>query len=101
MRRILVVHARTHASAKRGGGRAKVTLTEALAVFRESEPLLLDLDEALDRLAAQDARKGRVVDLTFLGGLKLEEVAEVLGISVPKVQRDLRQATAWFYRELE
>jgi len=100
MRRILVDHARAHASAKRGGGRPKVTLAEALTVSEKPQPLLIDLDEALERLAEQDARKSRVVELTFFGGLKQDETAEVLGVSVPTVQRELRQATAWLYREL-
>ncbi len=100
MRRILVDHARSRASAKRGGRVRKLPLDEALGVSAEPAAILVDLDEALVRLAAIDERKSRVVELRYFGGLTGAETAEVLGVSVPTVERDLRQAKAWLYREL-
>lgn len=100
MRRILVDYARSRASAKRGGKERKVPLDEALQVSAGSEEVFVDLDAALSRLAEIDERKSRVVELRYFGGLTDAEIAEVIGVSVPTVERDLRQAKAWLYREL-
>ena len=100
MRRILVDHARARDSEKRGGGVAKVVIEEAAGVAAESPAGLTALDEALTRLAAIDRRKSEVVEVIYFGGLKQEEAAEVLGVSVATIERDLRQAKAWLYREL-
>lgn len=100
MRRILIDHARSHQYAKRGGGALKVSLDEAAAVTEARAAELLAVDEALERLTAMDARKGRIVELRFFGGLSLEETAEVLGISSPTVQREWRAAKAWLHRML-
>ena len=100
MRRILIDHARKAQYQKRGGGAVKVTLDEASAVTESRAAELLALDEALDKLTAMDARKGRIVELRFFGGLTEEETAEVIGISLPTVQRDLRLAKAWLRRTL-
>jgi RNA polymerase sigma factor (TIGR02999 family) len=101
MRRILVDHARRHAADKRGGGGPVVTFDEE-QVQREVQPEeLLDLDEALQRLETLDPRQARVVTYKFFGGLKHEEIAEVLGVSVQTVRLDWRMARAWLSRELK
>jgi RNA polymerase sigma-70 factor (ECF subfamily) len=100
MRRILIDHARSHHYAKRGGGALRVSLDEAAAVTDARAAELLAVDEALEKLTAMDARKGRIVELRFFGGLSLEETAEVLGISSPTVQREWRAAKAWLRRIL-
>lgn len=100
MRRILIDHARSHHYAKRGGGALKVSLDEATAVTEARAAELLAVDEALEKLTAMDARKGRIVELRFFGGLTEEETAEVIGVSLPTVQREWRAAKAWLHRML-
>ncbi|MGH9839330.1 MAG: sigma-70 family RNA polymerase sigma factor [Blastocatellia bacterium] len=100
MRRILIDHARKAQYAKRGGGAVRVSLDEAAAVTEARAAELLAVDEALEKLAAMDARKGRIVELRFFGGLTEQETAEVLGISSPTVQREWRAAKAWLRRML-
>jgi RNA polymerase sigma-70 factor, ECF subfamily len=101
MRRILVDHARARQFHKRGGGAIAVPLNEAL-VPREPHTLgVVALDDALNALAQVDARKSRVVELRFFGGLSLEETAEVLQVSVDTVKRDARLAKVWLRRELD
>src|SRR5436305_15266835 len=78
MRHIKVDHARKHQSLKRGGGALKVTLDEAALITETRSQELLDLDEALERLAAQDARKSQIVELRYFGGLTVEERAKFL-----------------------
>ena len=78
MRRILVDHARSRQSQKRGGATRKVSLDEALIVSPERESDLVALDDALKALAAVDARKCQVVELRYFGGLSVEESAEAL-----------------------
>lgn len=99
MRRVLVDHARRRQAAKRDGGE-RVTLDAAHDVAISERTELLALDEALERLAALDARHARVVELRFFAGLSIEEVAEVLGISPATVKRDWTFARAWLHREL-
>jgi RNA polymerase sigma factor (TIGR02999 family) len=95
MRRILLDRARRRTAAKRGGNFARVNLDEVpdLSSGRASE--LLALDDALNRLAEFDARKARVVELRFFGGLSAEETALVLRISSETVLRDWKLARAW------
>jgi RNA polymerase sigma-70 factor, ECF subfamily len=100
MRRILIDHARKAHYAKRGGGALQVSLDEAAAVTEARAAELLAVDEALERLTAMDARKGRIVELRFFGGLTEDETAEVLSVSVPTVQREWRAAKAWLHRML-
>src|SRR5216117_345467 len=100
MRRIMVDHARERHALKRGGGGLKVTLDEAALVTETRSRELLDLDEALERLAAQDARKGQIVELRYFGGLTVEETAEFLKLSLRTVEREWTAAKAWLYREL-
>lgn len=100
MRRILVNHARGLATQKRGGGATSLSLDEAKFSPAENANDLLDLDEALTRLAQLDKRKSRVVELLYFGGLENKEAAEVLGVSEKTVQRDWQMARSWLYREL-
>jgi RNA polymerase sigma factor (TIGR02999 family) len=101
MRQILIDHARTHGAEKRGGGAVKVPLDEAAVMSEERAAELLALDEALDRLAAVDARKSQVVELRFFGGLTIEETAELLGVSFNTAVRDWEMARAWLYRSIQ
>jgi RNA polymerase sigma factor (TIGR02999 family) len=100
MRQILVQHARRHQTAKRGGGQYLVALDEAAVALTERPVDLVALDEALSDLAERDARKSRIVELRFFGGLSTEETAQVLGISPRTVKREWRLAKAWLYHEL-
>lgn len=100
MRRILVDHAKSKGRAKRGGGQDHLSLDEVAAVAQQPSESLLDLDEALTRLAEFDPRKGRIVELHFFGGMTYEETAEVLSISAATVDRELRLAKAWLHRAL-
>ena len=100
MRHIMLDHARKHQSLKRGAGALKVTLYEAALVTETRSRELLDLDEALERLAAQDARKSQIVELRYFGGLTVEETAEFLKLSQRTVEREWTAAKAWLYREL-
>jgi len=100
MRRILVDFARSRNYLKRGGGAQKVTLDEAMVVSQEPGQDLVALDDALKALAVTDARKARVVELRFFGGLSVEETAEVLKVSADTVTRDWRLAKVWLAREM-
>jgi RNA polymerase sigma factor (TIGR02999 family) len=100
MRRILLNYARDRHRAKRGGQAVQVSLSEVAAVGEERSAELIALDEALKRLAAVDQRKCRVVELRYFGGLSVEEVAEVLGVSPVTVARDWKMAKAWLAREI-
>ena len=100
MRRILVDFARARGYAKRGGEGRRVSLSEAAGVIADRGEDFIALDDALKSLAAFDARKARIVELRFFGGLSVEETAEVLKISPRTVMRDWSLAQAWLYREL-
>jgi RNA polymerase sigma-70 factor (ECF subfamily) len=101
MRRILVDYARRHLRAKRGGGQAKLSLDDVLLVSTDRPDNMLGLDESLTRLEKLDARQGRIVELRYFGGLKIEEVAEILSISPTTVRREWTSAKAWLYGELK
>ena len=101
MRRVLVDHARGHIREKRGGGVVPVSLDEAMVVSPERSEEFLELDRALDRLAALDSRQAKIVELRFFGGLTVEETAEILGISPKTVKRDWAVAKAWLHGELK
>jgi RNA polymerase sigma factor (TIGR02999 family) len=101
MRRILVDHARTKYRDKRGGGAIRVSLDETVNLSKGQPDDLVALDDAMKRLATIDARKSRVVELRFFGGLSVEETAEVLGVSPQTVLRDWRLAKAWLYEEIK
>lgn len=100
MRRILVDHARRRSMAKRGGGALCMRLDEVLLVAQARGIEVLALDEALDALKRIDARKSRVVELRYFGGLSMEETAQIVGVSLPTVKRDWRMARAWLLAEL-
>lgn len=100
IRRIRVDHARKRRYAKRGGGQGQVSLDEVLLGTKARGIDVEALDEALTGLAKIDARKSRVVELRFFGGLSVEETAEVLEISEETVTRDWRVARTWLFREL-
>jgi len=101
MRRVLLHHAE-HRNAQKGvGARERVTLDEALATLEQSATVdLIDLNAALDKLAALDARQARVVELRIFGGLTIEEAADVLTISPATVKRDWDVARLWLRRAL-
>jgi len=100
LRRILVEYARTRGRQKRGGGEEMVPLDEAVVVGPEAASTVLDLDEALQRLAALDPRKSEIVQLLFFGGMTYDETAAALEISPATVHRELTLAKAWLHREL-
>ena len=100
MRRILVDFARSRGYLKRGGGAHRETFDEALFVSPAPGADLVALDDALTALAGKDARKSRVVELRFFGGLSVEETAEVLKVSPDTIHRDWRLAKAWLAREM-
>ena len=101
MRQILVDFARSRRSRKRGGEEFQVSLAEALPVFVKRDADLVALDDALVALAAIDARKSRIVELRFFGGLSEEETSAVLKISPATVRRDWKVAKVWLLRELK
>ena len=100
MRRILIQHARDRGAKKRGGGRAKVELDDAaLAVPSEGETLL-DLDQALDQLAAINPELARMAELRIFGGSSVRELAPVLGVSLTTAKDQWALARAWLGRLL-
>jgi RNA polymerase sigma factor (TIGR02999 family) len=100
MRQILVDYAKAQQRQKRGGGATKVELDEAALISPEQTKAILDVNEALDRLAMLDSRKAHIVELRYFGGLNQDEIAEVLKISTVTVRRDWVFARAWLYTEL-
>jgi RNA polymerase sigma factor (TIGR02999 family) len=100
MRRILVDHARAKHRAKRGGSDIRVSLTEAMALSSNQEIDLVELDEALNRLAEIDEQQSKIVELRFFSGLSVEETAAALNISPATVKRDWSMAKAWLHREI-
>ncbi len=101
MRRILVDEARKKRYAKRGANAQQVTLKSGMPLLRERAPDLIALDDALNDLEEMDARKSRIVEMRFFGGLSLEEIAETLGVSSPTVEREWRTARAWLHRAMD
>ena len=100
LRQILVDHARARGAQKRGGG-ARAEDVGAIAVSSGGiETDVLDLEVALEGLAARDPRRAKVVELRFFGGLSAAEAARELGVSEDTVKRDWRLARAWLNREL-
>jgi RNA polymerase sigma-70 factor, ECF subfamily len=101
MRRILVDHARARHRAKRGGRNIRISLDEEVAGGTSNDVELIDIDEALNRLAEIDVQQSKIVELRFFGGLNVEETSQVLGISPRTVKRSWRFAKAWLRRELQ
>jgi len=98
MRRIMVDHARERCSLKRGGGALRVTLDDTALVTEKRSEELLALDEALERLTAEDPRKSRIVELRYFGGLTEKETAAFLKLSDRTVRREWRMARTWSRR---
>jgi len=100
LRRILVDHAKSNNRQKRGGKFEKIPLDEVVLVGPGAERGIVELDEALQRLALHDQRKSELIELLFFGGLTYDEAAAALKISPATVHRELTLAKAWLYREL-
>lgn len=100
MRRILIDHARSRLTIKRGGDLQRIPLESAAPAVAQAPELLVALDEALERLDALDTRQARVVECRFFGGMTEDETAEALGIAVRTTRRDWVKARSWLYREL-
>jgi RNA polymerase sigma-70 factor (ECF subfamily) len=100
MRQILVDHARSHATAKRGHNAPRLSLEDAAEFSPEQAGELVALDDALTSLARLDERKSRVVEMRYFGGLTDEEIAAALGVSTATVTREMRLARAWLLREM-
>lgn len=100
MRRILIDHARTHGRAKRGANWERVLLTDALTGAGAPDLDVLELNDALEKLATLDPQQARIVELRFFGGLTVEEVALLLGVSKRKVEGDWTHAKAWLRKRL-
>jgi RNA polymerase sigma factor (TIGR02999 family) len=101
MRRILVNYAVNRKRDKRGGSAEKLQLDETIQIQAADKSIdLIELDEALNRLAKLDERQARVIELRYFGGLTIEETAEVMGISPPTVKREWNMARTWLRSEL-
>jgi RNA polymerase sigma factor (TIGR02999 family) len=100
MRRVLVDHARSRLTAKRGGSTPKLAISDNLALVDALSEDLLDLDAALTSLAAADERKARVVEMKYFAGMTNQEAAEALQISDATVERDWTLARAWLINAL-
>jgi len=100
MRRILVDNARSRARLKRGGGRQRVDLETLELTVDDPPDQLIELDEALTRLAEEHPEKAQLVNLRYFGGLTHEEAAQAIGISTSKADRDWAFARAWLYRQM-
>lgn len=100
MRRILVDYARAHTAAKRGGGAEHLSLDEVEISIRDRAAELLALDAALAELENVDARKSRIVELRFFGGLSVAETAEAMELNPATVRREWTFAKAWLHRSI-
>jgi RNA polymerase sigma factor (TIGR02999 family) len=101
MRRILINYANARVAQKRGGDQVLATFVDD-KMKRESKPEeLIALDEALKKLEQLNERQSKIIEHWFFVGLNHEEIAEVLGVSLPTVRRDFRMAKAWLSRELK
>jgi len=100
LRRILVDHAKANRRQKRGGGAETISLDEAVMIGPQSTGGIVELDSALQRLAAHDPRKSEIIELLCFGGLTYDEAAAALKISPATVHRELTMAKAWMHREL-
>lgn len=101
MRHVLVDHARERQASKRGGDAQRVTWTVEMLGEESMDADLLTLDQLLTRLQAEDPRAAEVLQLTYFGGLQRQDIAAVLGLSVPTVDRELRFARAWLAEQLD
>ena len=100
MRHVLVDYARSHKAQQRDGGMKRVELKEDLAISPEKVEEVIALDEALTRLERLQPRQGKVVEMRYFGGLSVEQIASLLGVSERSVKRDWSLARIWLFREL-
>ncbi|PVV08667.1 MAG: hypothetical protein B6D77_11570 [gamma proteobacterium symbiont of Ctena orbiculata] len=100
MRRILVDHARAKQRGKRGGGLKQTTLDGSVYVGDDNQDSVIELDDALQRLAEFDERGAKAVELMFFGGLTYDEAGEVLGVSKTTLFEDIKLAKAWLAKEM-
>ena len=101
MRRILIDRARRKLAARHGGGQAQLDVDEIEIAAPSQDDELLAVHDALDALAAHDARKAELVKLRYFAGLTIDEAADVLGISAPTAKRDWTYARAWLFRQIK
>lgn len=100
MRRLLVEQARRKKRVRHGGARQRVDLDSELCMSEESDDTLLLIDDAIDRLAAEDPEAAKVVKLRYFAGLTIEETAAAMNISVRTVNRHWTYARAWLYQQM-
>lgn len=100
MRRVLVDYARAHRAQMRGGDQQRVEMTDDLAIAPERFEEIMQVDEALRRLAEKNARQAQVVELRYFGGLSVEQIGGLLGIAPRSVKRDWAVARLWLLQEL-
>jgi RNA polymerase sigma-70 factor (ECF subfamily) len=101
MRNILVDHARKHKAEKRGGEGRKLSLDEAVEYYGQRDLDLVDLDQALTELAALDPDQSRIVELKFFAGLRIDELAGLLGVSEATVNRQWHKAKMWLRSRMQ
>ena len=100
MRHVLVDYARAHKAQQRDGGLKRVEMQEDFAISTDKLEELVSLDEALRCLESQHPRQAKVVELRYFGGLSMEQIASLLGVSERSVKRDWSLARIWLFREL-
>jgi RNA polymerase sigma-70 factor, ECF subfamily len=100
MRQILVNHAKSRLSGKRGLGLANVSLDDVAPAIHQEAAEIVALHEALEALQAVDPRKSLMVEMRYFGGLSIEGTAEAMGVSVATVNRDWRLARSWLIRKM-
>ena len=101
MRHVLVDYARAHNAQQRDGGMKRVEMQDDLAISTEKLEEVLSLNEALKTLESLHPRQGKVVELRYFGGLSVEQIASLLGVSPRSVKRDWSLARIWLFRELK
>lgn len=101
MRHVLVDYARAHKAKQRDGGMKRVEMQDDLAISKKKLEEVISLDEALKSLESLHPRQGKVVELRYFGGLSVEQIASLLGVSERSVKRDWSLARVWLFRELE
>jgi RNA polymerase sigma factor (TIGR02999 family) len=99
MRRILVDVARARLAAKRGEGKVDADWTMVLQAAVDDRQVI-EMSEALDRLAQKDERTAKAIELRYFGGFEVQEISETLGVSLATVKRDLQYGKAWLRSEI-
>ncbi len=101
MRRVLVDHARQRNAEMRGGGLKRVDMDDGVAIANDRLEEAVMIDEALHRLTEREPRQARIVELRYFGGLSVEQICSLTGISPRSVKRDWALARAWLYQQLK